>query len=83
MPTTKTTQLEAVNRMLTAAGEAVVASLGTSDSAQAEQILDDVERDVQSHGWHWNTRTRTFTVAAGEIAIADDVVSNSFANKKL
>lgn len=56
--TTLQTELEAVNVMLTAAGEAPVASLvatGIYPLTQAKQILTETSRVVQSRGWHFNT----------------------------
>ena len=51
------TRLIAVNQMLDSIGEKRVNSLGsnTGDSALAEQILDEVNREVQSLGWFANT----------------------------
>lgn len=55
--------------MLSAIGEAPVNQLDTTTNAEAriaKQILDEVSRDVQSQGWHFNTEpeytlTRTGT----------------------
>ena len=55
---TVTTKLEAVNVMMTAIGETPVNSITqstTTDVAIAIQILDNVTREVQSVGWHFNT----------------------------
>jgi hypothetical protein len=55
------TLLEAVNILLSVIGEAPVESLATTnqneitDSALARRALEEVERDVQSEGWSWNT----------------------------
>ena len=52
------TQLEAVNVLLTTIGEAPVNSLSgkqTTDVAIAQQVLNEVNREVQSRGWHFNT----------------------------
>ena len=59
MPTL-TTQLEAVNSMLGHIGEAPVDSIATPSSlpisaSTALTILDEVSREVQSDGWHFNT----------------------------
>lgn len=52
-------RIEAVNSMLVAIGEAPVNSLGGTDLPQdaaiASFILDEVNREVQSRGWHFNT----------------------------
>lgn len=52
-----TSRLDAVNTILTACGEQPVSVLDgtTPDAANAEGILDEVLRDVQSEGWHFNT----------------------------
>jgi len=53
-----TTKLEAINTLLSNVGEAPVNSLSgslTSDVRLAQNILDEVSRDVQSAGWHFNT----------------------------
>jgi len=53
-----TTELEAVNSMLTTIGESPVSSLdnnGIADAAIAQQILQEVSREVQGRGWHFNT----------------------------
>lgn len=52
-----TTELEAVNTMLTTIGEAPVSSLevsGLSDVAIAKQVLSEVSRAIQNKGWHFN-----------------------------
>jgi hypothetical protein len=53
-----TTKLEAINTMLSTVGEAPVNSMSgslTADVRLADNILDEVSRDVQSVGWHFNT----------------------------
>lgn len=53
-----TTQLEAINTMLTTIGEAPVSSVddnGVVDAAIALQVLKEVCREVQGRGWHFNT----------------------------
>lgn len=53
-----TTQLSAVNTMLRWIGEAPVNSLTdgvTLEVSLAVDVLDEVSKDVQLHGWHWNT----------------------------
>jgi len=53
----QTTKLDAVNTMLSAIGEAPVNSLssGLVEAEIAETILNTVDREVQSMGWHFNT----------------------------
>ena len=57
---TLTSQLEAVNTMLGYIGEAPVNSISNTSelpvsAANAVSILDEVSREVQSEGWHFNT----------------------------
>jgi len=63
MALTPTTKLEAVNVCLTNIGEAPVASLtGLQVDAQvASSIIDEVSREVQTNGWHWNTEVHTIS----------------------
>jgi hypothetical protein len=76
---TLTTQLEAVNEMLRAAGASPVSSLDTNanlDVSDAKSLLDSVSRELQAHGWHFNTEhdvplTRD---ASNEILLAQNVV---------
>ena len=51
------TKLDAINIMLSAIGDSPVSSLssGLVEAEQAEQVLDNLEREVQSIGWHFNT----------------------------
>jgi len=52
------TELEAVNVLLTTIGEAPVNTLTgnqVTDVAIAKQVLNEVSREVQSQGWHFNT----------------------------
>ena len=56
--TTRTTQLEAVNTMLSTIGESPVNSLTGSlplDASIAVNILNEVNREVQSAGWKFNS----------------------------
>ena len=55
---TRTTELEAVNTILSTIGESPVNSLtGTLpvDATTALNVLDEISREVQSAGWHFNT----------------------------
>jgi len=59
MPTL-TTQLEAVNAMLGHIGEAPVTDISTPSSlpisgSTALTILEEISKEVQSEGWHFNT----------------------------
>lgn len=53
---TPTTELEAVNTMLSGIGEAPVNSLSevTADVSLARHILNEVSREVQLEGFQWN-----------------------------
>lgn len=55
--TTPTSELSAVNIILSGIGEAPVNSLSdtTSDVAVALNILAEVSKEVQTEGWQWNT----------------------------
>ena len=52
-----TTKLIAVNTILSTIGSAPVNSLDqtSADASIAELILDEISREVQSRGWHFNT----------------------------
>ena len=52
------TKLSAVNTMLSAIGESPVNQLGTAapaDAILAESILNEIAKEVQLEGWHFNT----------------------------
>lgn len=75
MSLSNTTELEAINIMLTTIGEAPVNSVddaGLSDVGIARQILKEVSREVQARTWHFNTEvnyTLTPTHIEGDIVI--------------
>lgn len=82
-----TTQLAAVNQMLTGIGQAPVTSLDSfnPEVATALSILDDVSRSVQGEGWNFNTEYKYPFVADNngnifvpEIALqlADNKIAN-------
>ena len=55
---TRTTELEAVNTILSTIGEAPINSLtGTLpvDATTAKNVLSEINREVQSAGWHYNS----------------------------
>jgi hypothetical protein len=61
MAITNTTKLEAVNTMLSAVGSSPINSLSGSQSADstvAQNILDEVLREVLSQGWAFNYETK-------------------------
>ena len=73
-----TTKLEAVNTMLEVIGESPVASLGGTlpvSASTAESVLDEVNREVQSSGWHFNTEHEYDLTRAGDdtITLASNV----------
>jgi len=73
-----TTKLDAVNIMLSAIGEAPVSSLssGLIEAEIAETILDTVDREVQSMGWHFNTElNKSFAQDTnGQILLPADIL---------
>ena len=84
--TTPTTELEAVNIMLSTIGEAPVNNLnsGLEDAETAETILKNVSRDVQSHGWNFNSEP-DYTVAAdssGNVILPTEIVRADLANSE-
>lgn len=72
---TPTTELEAINLMLSVIGESPVNTVedtGIVDAVVARQILTQSSRDVQVVGWHWNTEINYPLAASfpeGEIAL--------------
>ena len=79
MALTATTKLEAVNVMMTAIGETPVNSITsstTTDVSIAIQILDNVNREVQSVGWSFN-RDKDYVLTpttSNAIALAANVL---------
>lgn len=77
---TLTTQLEAVNSMLGHIGESPVNSLSNSTTlpvsvSAALAALNEVSKEVQSEGWHFNTETDVkYSPAGGFITITDDIL---------
>ena len=74
-----TTELEAVNVMLSVIGEAPVSSLdisGFSDVAIAKSILEEVSREVQSEQWSCNTENEYELVPdnSGYISVPSNVL---------
>ena len=58
---TPTTELQAVNIMLSVIGEAPVNAItGTTsvDVSTAKNILDETSMSIQSQGWHFNTHNK-------------------------
>lgn len=77
---TLTTKLEAVNSMLGHIGESPVNSISSSASlpisaATASGILDEISREVQSEGWHFNTTNKhTLSPLDGKITLPDNTL---------
>ena len=60
--TTRSTELEAVNTILSTIGEAPLNSLSGSlpvDGTMAKNVLSEISREVQSAGWHFNTHYKS------------------------
>lgn len=76
---TRTTELEAVNTILSTIGEAPLNSLTGSlpvDGTVAKNVLNEITREVQSQGWHFNTHYKV-TLSRNtdnEIPLATNVV---------
>lgn len=79
MAISRTTELEAVNTMLSAVGEPPITFLEgqkNADAAIARNILTEISRDVQTQGWHFNTQ-RNVTLSPGPdtfITLSDNTV---------
>ena len=90
--TTVTSKLESVNIMLTSIGESpvnTITSSTTTDVSIAILILDNVSREVQSVGWHFNSDTnyKLSKNTAGEVELPSNALrvdnSNNDADKDL
>ena len=80
MPTL-TSKLEAVNSMLGHIGETPVNSISNTSAlpvsaATAIYALDEISREVQSEGWHFNTEVNVTLSPAGDgtITLTDDII---------
>jgi hypothetical protein len=80
MASAPTTKLQAINSILSSVGESPITSLEfVSDSASAtiaSNILDEVDRSLQSRGWSFNTDIgRTLTRGVGnDISVTSDTI---------
>jgi len=77
--TTRSTELEAVNVILSTIGEAPLNSLSGSlpvDGTVAKNVLSEISREVQSAGWHFNTQYKVDLTrdANNKIPVGTDVV---------
>ena len=74
-----TTELEAINTMLSTIGESpvnAVENTGNVDVVIARQILQSVSREVQARGWHFNTE-KNYTItpdSAGYLVLPNTVL---------
>jgi hypothetical protein len=78
MAITNTTKLQAVNTMLSAVGSSPVSTLTgqqTADAVVAQNILDEVTREVTSQGWAFNYERKVPLSPDGnsEIVLGTDV----------
>lgn len=75
-----TTELDAINTMLSSIGEAPVNTVednGVVDAVMARQILTTVSREVQARGWHFNTEKDymlTPTFPEGEVRLPNTLL---------
>ena len=78
MPVIASTELDAINTMLTTIGESPVNSVNasTADTRIAQLILGEVDRATQIKGWNWNTEKEVSLTRNGsnEIVLASNVV---------
>ena len=77
--TTRTTELEAVNTILSTIGEAPLNTLTGSlpvDGTTAKNVLSEINREVQSAGWHFNSHYKVDLSrdADNKIPIGTDVL---------
>ena len=77
--TARSTELEAVNVILSTIGESPLNSLSGSlpvDGTVAKNVLSEVAREVQSAGWHFNTQYKVDLTrdANNKVPVGTDVV---------
>jgi len=89
MPTL-TTKLETVNSMLGHIGETPVNSIADTNAlpvsaAMAVTIVDEVSREVQAEGWHFNTEDNVELTpdSQGNISIPEDIIELDVADKTI
>ena len=76
---TRTTELEAVNTILSTIGEAPLSTLTGSlpvDGTTAKNILNEISREVQSAGWHYNSHYKVDLTrdANNKVPVGTDVL---------
>jgi len=79
MAIARTTELQAVNTMLSAVGEPPITFLEgqkNADAAIARNILTEISREVQTQGWHFNLQKKVSLAPDGNsfISLPDNVV---------
>ena len=83
---TPTTEVQAVNILLSTIGEAPIASLPSTllDAQTAETILENVSRSVQARGWAFNTEyAKTYTQdGSGHIILDTNTAKADLAQSK-
>ena len=77
--TTRSTELESVNVILSTIGESPLNSLSGSlpvDGTVAKNVLSEISREVQSAGWHFNTHYKSTLTrdTNNKIPVATNVV---------
>ena len=83
---TRTSELEAVNTILSTIGESPLNTLSGSlpvDGTIAKNVLSEVAREVQSAGWHFNTQYKVDLTrnTGNKVPIGTDVVRVELSNK--
>ena len=83
---TRTTELEAVNTILSTIGEAPLSTLTGSlpvDGTTAKNILNEISREVQSAGWHFNSHYKVDLTrdAENKVPVGTDVLRVELNNK--
>jgi hypothetical protein len=80
MPVAPTTKLESVNYLLSIVGEAPVTALNTDENASASvalatNLINEVDRMVQSRGWGFNTASLfTFNKSGSQFPVSSDTL---------
>jgi hypothetical protein len=75
---TPMTKLEAVNVALRGIGQTEAVSLDDNwpDVQMASKLIDDLTRQLQIRGWHWNMERKTFTPDVNdEILLPNNTIS--------
>ena len=83
---TRTTEWEAVNTILSTIGEAPLSTLTGSlpvDGTTAKNILNEISREVQSAGWHFNSHYKVDLTrdSNNKVPVGTDVLRVELNNK--